>query len=133
MSQDMRESPGEHEDLAVITAFMQELAGEPIGGLPPNAALIWWKGQLARRWDAEHRAAAPVRVDECISAGLGALAGIGLVAWWWTTSPPIAVPAAGAATIAGVLILLTSAMFVAADLVIRRSGDFKSPDHQFTN
>jgi hypothetical protein len=131
MSQDMREPAGEHEDLVVITAFMQELAAEPIDGPPPNAAFIWWKGQLARRWDAEHRASVPVRLDECICAGLAALAGGGLAAWRWATSPLNA--ASGAASIGGVLILVTSAIFVMSGVFSRRSGDLKSPDHQITN
>ena len=130
----MKELPGEQEDLPVITAFLQELAAEPLGGSPPDAAFVWWKAQLARRWDAEHRAAAAVRLDECICAGLAALAGTGLAAWRWATSP-IAAPVA-AASIAGVLILLTSALFTvggSVQLAIRRRGDRKSPRHQITN
>jgi hypothetical protein len=116
----MRQSQGENEDLPVITAFMQELAADPIGGSPPHATFIWWKAQLARRWDAEHRAAAPVRLDECICAGLAALAGTGLAIWQWATSPLIAAPVAAAASIAGVLILLTSALFVAGGIIVNR-------------
>ena len=128
----MRESRGENEDLPGIAAFMQELAAEPIGGSPPKATFVWWKAQLARRWDAERRAAAPVRLDECICAGLTALAGTGLAAWWWAASPVNAAPVAVAASIAGVVILLTSATFVASDVVIRRLGD-KSPNRQITS
>jgi hypothetical protein len=120
----MKESLGEPEDSAAITAFMRELAAEPLGSSPPDAAFVWWKGQLARRWDAEHRASAPARLDECICAGLAALAGIGLVAWRWAVSP-IAAPVAGAASIAGVLILLTSALFVAGDVIVNRHGSRK--------
>jgi hypothetical protein len=116
----MKESPGDHDDLVVITAFMQELAAEPLDGSPPDAAFVWWKGQLARRWDAEHRAASAVRLDECICAGLAALTGTGLVAWRWVTSPLIAAPVASVASIAGVLILLTSALFVAGGIIVDR-------------
>jgi hypothetical protein len=126
VSRDMKESHGENEDLPVITAFMKELASEPLGGSPPQATFIWWKAQLGRRWDAEHRAAAPVRLDECICAGLAALAGIGLAAWR-ATSPPIATPLVGALSIAGVLILLTSAMFVAGDVINNRHLGRKGP------
>jgi len=116
----MKESHAENEDVPVITAFMKELAAEPLGGAPAKATFVWWKAQLARRWDAEHRAAAPVTLDECICAGLAAIAGTGLVAWRWATSPPIAAPAAAVASIAGALILLTSAMLVVGDVIVNR-------------
>jgi hypothetical protein len=131
----MREFLGDNDDVPELTAFMRAFAAEPIGGSPPKAAFVWWKAQLARRWDAEHRAAAAVRLDECICVGLAALGATGLAAWRWTTSPGIAAPVAGAASIAGVLVLLTTAVFAVADVlpVIRRSGGLKSPDHQITN
>jgi hypothetical protein len=108
-------------------AFAQTEAGSQMAGPPPSAAFIWWKGQLARRWDAEHRAAVPLRLDECISAGLAALAGVGLAAWRWATSPLNT--ASTAASIGGVLILVMSAVFVMSDIFSRRSGDLNSPDH----
>jgi len=117
----MTEFHGDNED-PELTAFMREFAAEPIGGSPPKAAFVWWKAQLARRWDAEQRAAAAVRLDECICVGLAALGGTGLAAWRWTTSPGIAAPVAGAASIAGVLILLTSALFVAYDVIVSRDS-----------
>jgi hypothetical protein len=123
----MREPEFENESAAVITAFMRELAREPIGGSPPTAAFIWWKAQLARRWDAERRAAVPVKLHECICAGLAALGGMSLVAWRWTTSGLTAPPsAAGIASIAGVVILLTGLTFAVGDVIssvcLKRKG-----------
>lgn len=45
----------------------------------PEASQLWWKGQLARRWEAEARAVAPLDRMQRIEAGAGVLAALVLL------------------------------------------------------
>jgi hypothetical protein len=45
-----------------------------------EASLLWWKGQLARRWEAEARAVAPLDRMQRFEVGAGLLAALVLLA-----------------------------------------------------
>jgi hypothetical protein len=71
------------EDEQAIAVFMQRLSmlASPEQPAPGDIRLVWLKGQLLRRWEAERRAHAPLDLaDRLQLAGGLALAG-GLVAW----------------------------------------------------
>ena len=49
----------------------------------PDAAVIWWKAQLLRRWEAERRVAIPLDRMHRAEIGVG-LASLGIfIAWQW--------------------------------------------------
>jgi len=54
--------------------------------LPP-AATIWWKAQLARRWESERRASRPIEQMQRVELGLGLASVAALVAWVWPALP----------------------------------------------
>jgi predicted anti-sigma-YlaC factor YlaD len=45
----------------------------------PEAGQLWWKAQLARRWDAERRALAPLDAMQRVEAGVGVVAAVVLL------------------------------------------------------
>jgi predicted anti-sigma-YlaC factor YlaD len=62
----------------------------------PNAAQIWWKAQLARRWEAEAQAVAPLDMMQRLEIGVGIAAAIVLlVAFVRSMTGGPAAPAAG--------------------------------------
>jgi predicted anti-sigma-YlaC factor YlaD len=67
-------------------AFVRRLADTPDAPHPlPDPAVIWWKAQLLRRWQAERSASAPIERMHWIelAAGLASLAAF--LAWQWKT------------------------------------------------
>jgi len=60
----------------------------------PEAAQLWWKGQLARRWEAEARAVAPLDTMQRLEVVAGLVAAAVLLASFFMTLGP---EAAGAA------------------------------------
>jgi len=98
-----------------LTEFMRALAAVPLDTPPrADAAFLWWKAQLLRRWDAEQQAMAPLETGERVEAGVGIAAGVLLLVWllrsWshavWT--PAIAVPIAAG----GILLMLAAALVI---------------------
>jgi hypothetical protein len=81
-------------DAAGVTRWMQHLAHVPAGlSRLPDAGTLWWKAQIARRWEAERRTAAPVdameRVELVVALIVVALATAwGLPAVWRAVSAP---------------------------------------------
>lgn len=52
-------------DAAAVTRWMLRLADVPAGAARlPDAGTLWWKAQIARRWEAERRSSAPVDAME---------------------------------------------------------------------
>lgn len=75
-------------EAAEVAAWMQRLAdtaGER-RELPP-AATIWWKAQLARRWESERRASRPIEQMQRAELALGLASVVALVAWVWPALP----------------------------------------------
>jgi hypothetical protein len=73
-----------------VTAWMQELASLPVSEEPlPDATYLWWKGELLRRWDAQHKATAPIEVGEQVQVGVSLVAATGWLVWLWRTLPGI--------------------------------------------
>ena len=71
----------EREEQA-IAAFMARLASLPAGAAhPPDAATLWWKAQLLRRWDAERVVERPLDVVESLEIA-GGLIAAGLLLFW---------------------------------------------------
>lgn len=60
----------------------------------PEAAQLWWKGQLARRWEAEARAVAPLDTMQRVEVIAGVVAALVLLASFFKALGP---EAAGAA------------------------------------
>ena len=71
-------------EAAATTRWMRTLsdtAGE-VQALP-DPALLWWKGQLLRRWEAERRAVAPIERMQSMELVAGILGGLIVVVWQW--------------------------------------------------
>jgi predicted anti-sigma-YlaC factor YlaD len=52
-------------DAVAVTRLMRRLADVPAGVAKlPDAGTLWWKAQIARRWEAERRSSAPVDAME---------------------------------------------------------------------
>jgi hypothetical protein len=49
----------------------------------PDPALLWWKAQLLRRWDAERRAAAPIERMHHMELAAGFAGVILVMSWQW--------------------------------------------------
>jgi len=67
----------DERDDELVAEWMQELAALPIDAPPlPDAAYVWWKGQLLRQWDAQRTVVAPLEWGERaqVAAGLGGAA-----------------------------------------------------------
>ena len=81
-------------DAAAVTRWMRRLAEVPAGVAKlPDPGTLWWKAQIARRWEAERRSSAPVdtmeRVELVIALIVVALATAwGLPAVWRVVSAP---------------------------------------------
>jgi hypothetical protein len=79
----------EHDREALETAtraWMREMADTSIDAPHqlPDPAVVWWKAQLLRRWEAERRAVAPIERMHWVelAAGVASL-GVFLV-WQWS-------------------------------------------------
>jgi predicted anti-sigma-YlaC factor YlaD len=52
-------------DAAAVTRWTRRLADVPAGVAKlPDPGTLWWKAQIARRWEAERRSSAPVDAME---------------------------------------------------------------------
>jgi hypothetical protein len=64
----------------------------------PDPALLWWRAQLVRRWQAERRASAPLDAMHHAELWVGVLSLLGLVLWQgpallrWAVSTPAVDP-----------------------------------------
>jgi hypothetical protein len=85
-------------EIAEAVGAMTMLAGETMKLAErrrlPEASLLWWKGQLARRWEAEARAVAPLDRMQRIEIAAGIVAALVLLGSFFATLGP---GAAGAA------------------------------------
>ena len=64
--------------------FMQRLASEPTPAHHlPDQAVIWWKAQLLRRWQAERKAEAPIERMRWVEFAAGVTSLIVFLAWQW--------------------------------------------------
>lgn len=88
-------------DQVEAVRFMRQLSGAPPAAHQlPDPAVVWWKAQLARRWQAERAAAAPIERMRGIELGAGLLSLAVFLAWQWRALADMvarAVPAAVAA------------------------------------
>ncbi|MGE5199777.1 MAG: hypothetical protein ACM3H9_09065 [Rhodospirillaceae bacterium] len=69
---------------AEAAAFVRGLAGtEDIHHPLPDPAVIWWKAQLTRRWQAERAAAAPIERMRWVELAAGFVSLAVLLVWQW--------------------------------------------------
>lgn len=71
-------------EAAEVVAWMRRLA-DTTGERHelPSPAMVWWKAQLARRWEAERRASRPVERMQSAEVWLGLASLVGLAVWAW--------------------------------------------------
>lgn len=82
-------------ETVAVTVWMQDLAGASVPSAKlPDPALLWWKADLMRRWDAQRRAAAPLERAEPWQAGVGLIGAVLLFVWLWDRQPAGASPGA---------------------------------------
>jgi hypothetical protein len=62
------------ETVQWMTALATETARLADRRRLPEAGQLWWKGQLARRWEAEARAVAPLDAMQRVEVGVGLVA-----------------------------------------------------------
>jgi hypothetical protein len=75
-------------EAADAVAWMRRLGGTADERRPlPPAATIWWKAQLARRWEAERRASRPIERMQRAEVALGLVSLAALAAWAWPALP----------------------------------------------
>jgi hypothetical protein len=60
------------QDERRLASFMTEVSRLPIRQPLPEAAHIWWKAQLLRRWDAERKVVAPLEFMQPVELLAGA-------------------------------------------------------------
>jgi hypothetical protein len=67
----------------VIADYMSRLAGAPTPESPklPDASVLWLKGQLLKRWEAERKAEAPLDMMEPLQVVIGLAAAAVLLVW----------------------------------------------------
>jgi hypothetical protein len=76
------------DDSPDVAAWMEELARTPLNAPPPaDPALLWWKAQLLRRWDAERRTTEPIEVGELVQVGIGSVGTLVILGWLWRILP----------------------------------------------
>jgi hypothetical protein len=121
-----------HEDddlVAEVTAWMEQLATEPLPlSPPPDPALIWLKAQMLRRWDAERRTTAPIDLGEYAQVGFGAAGSLLLLVlfmWRGGASPSSNGPSVVLSIIVS-LGLLVSAVILAVWPAVRREGQLRT-------
>lgn len=68
-------------DDRAIKEFMARTASLPVNTRLGDPALLWWKAQLVRRWDAQRHAQAPLEIMERVEIVAGLAAAIMLLAW----------------------------------------------------
>lgn len=79
-----------HEDpetlITSTDAWMREMADTSVDAphALPDPAVVWWKGQLLRRWESERRAVAPIERMHWIELVTG-IASLGVfLVWQWS-------------------------------------------------
>ena len=82
------------EDEQAVAAFMRRLAINPPHQRPTvgDSNLLWWKGQLLRRWDAERKVTVPLDVAEPIEIGVGLATAALVLAWLLPSLTRVLVP-----------------------------------------
>ena len=112
----------ERETLAV-TAFMKELASQPVSEQPlPDPTYLWWKAELLRRWDAQQKATGPIEVGEHVQVGVGLVTAAGLLTWLWRTLPAMTTASTASITATSLttgLAVSTILLAAAAALTVR--------------
>lgn len=69
---------------AEAAAFVRGLAGtDDIPHRLPDPAVIWWKAQLTRRWQAERAASAPIERMRSIELAAGLVSLAVFLVWQW--------------------------------------------------
>jgi hypothetical protein len=69
---------------AEAARFMRQLSSAPTAARRlPDPAVVWWKAQLARRWQAERAAAAPIERMRGIELGAGLVSLAAFLIWQW--------------------------------------------------
>ena len=77
-----RASSEEPDNLAI--EFVRGLAAAPVGSHQlPDPAVIWWKAQLLRRWQAERVAAAPIERMRWVELAAGFASLAVFLVWQW--------------------------------------------------
>lgn len=56
----------------------------------PDPAVVWWKGQLARRWQAERAAAAPLERMRWVELAAGVASLVAFLVWQWQSLADLA-------------------------------------------
>ena len=75
--------PSCREQVDAVT-FLRGLAAAPVASHPlPDPAVIWWKAQLLRRWQAERAASAPIERMRWIELAAGFASLAVFLAWQW--------------------------------------------------
>ena len=75
--------PSCREQVDAVT-FLRGLAAMPVASHPlPDPAVIWWKAQLLRRWQAERVASAPIERMRWIELAAGFASLAVFLAWQW--------------------------------------------------
>ena len=83
MEAHLRSCPSCREQ-AEAARFMRRLSSAPTAAHQlPDPAVIWWKAQLARRWQAERAAAAPIERMRGIELGAGLISLAVFLIWQW--------------------------------------------------
>ena len=71
-------------DQAEAAAFVRGLADvTEMHHHLPEPAVVWWKAQLARRWQAERAAAAPIERMRWVELAAGVMSLAAFLAWQW--------------------------------------------------
>jgi hypothetical protein len=100
-----------------LRAWMREFAALPLDeSAPPDPALLWWKAELLRRWDAQRRTATPIEIGECIQVGVGLAGALTMVIWLLRAGLPHSL---FIVVILSILILLAFATITFGHLIVR--------------
>jgi len=69
---------------AEAVAFVRGLAETPDAAHPlPDPAVLWWKAQLLRRWQAERAASEPIERMRWIELAAGVASLVAFLVWQW--------------------------------------------------
>ena len=83
MEAHLRSCPSCREQAEAVR-FMRRLSSAPMAAHQyPDPAVVWWKAQLARRWQAERAAAAPIERMRGIELGAGLISLAVFLLWQW--------------------------------------------------
>lgn len=103
----------DERDDELVGGWMKELADLTAPAMLPDAAQIWWKAQLLRRWDEQRVAASPLEVGERVQVATGLSGAAILLAWLWSRARMADADLASSGlmtTVAAAVLLLTSAL-----------------------